>query len=136
MGTIQKRNWAIHRLLGKVYLIAVLFSGSCAVFLSLTTAYEINWPYAFSLQVWVSVWITSSFFAYRYVILKKFKLHKEWMMRSYMVSLAFIIGALILKIPAVNTLGRFADIFPSIFWLSWAVPLYVYDVYLSSARKQ
>jgi uncharacterized membrane protein len=51
----RNRNWAIHRLLGKIYLIAVLISGSCAVYLSLTTAYEINLPYAFSLQIWVSV---------------------------------------------------------------------------------
>jgi hypothetical protein len=67
---------------------------------------------------------------------KKFKLHKEWMMRSYMVSLAFIIGALILKIPLVSNQGSFAEISPSIFWFSWAVPLYIYDLYLAFIRKQ
>lgn len=126
----------LHRLMGKVYLISVLVSGFLAVYLSFTTAYVVNWAYAFSLQVWVSVWLSSSFAAYYFVINKKIKLHKEWMMRSYMVSLAFVISALILKIPYVQGLGSFEEVSPSLFWFGWALPLYIYDLYLSAVRKQ
>jgi uncharacterized membrane protein len=132
----RNANLKLHRFLGKVYLIAVLISGLLAVYLSLTTAYAVNWAYAFSLQVWVSVWLSASFFAYYAVINKKIKLHKEWMARSYMVSLAFVISALILKIPYVQSLGSFEEISPSMFWFGWAVPLYIYDLYLSAVRKQ
>lgn len=134
--TFRNNNLRLHRILGKVYLLSVLVSGSCAVYLSLTTSYEVNWAYAFSAQVWVSVWLSASFIAYSSVINKKIKLHKEWMMRSYIVSLAFVVSALILKIPRVQTLGTFAEISPSFFWFGWAVPLYIYDLYLSSIRKQ
>ncbi len=129
-------NFKIHRMLGKIYLIAVLLSSSLAVYLSCSTAFAVNWAYAFSLQVWVSIWILSSIVAYYSVIKRKIKLHKEWMTRSYIVTLAFVVGALLLKIPFVQNLGSFAEISPSIFWFAWAVPLYIYDLYLTSTRKQ
>jgi uncharacterized membrane protein len=132
----RNNNLRLHRFLGKVYLISVLVSGILAVCLSFTTAYAVNWAYAFSLQVWVSVWLSASFIAYYFVINKKIKLHKEWMARSYMVSLAFVISALILKIPYIQSLGTFEEISPSLFWFGWAVPLYIYDLYLSAVRKQ
>jgi hypothetical protein len=110
-------------------------SGLSAVVLAFTTAYDVNWPYAFSLQVWVTVWISSSFIAYRTAIKKKFRLHKEWMTRSYIVTLAFVISGSILKIPFIQQLGDFAEISPVLFWLGWSVPLYLYEVILSFQRK-
>lgn len=121
-----------HRRLGKAYLILVVLSGACAVLLSVTTAYAVSWAYAFSLQVWVAVWLVASFLAYRSAVRRQFKLHEEWMTRSYVVLLAFVLGALLFKVPAVAALGSFADVSPSIFWFSWAVPLYAYDVYLAT----
>jgi uncharacterized membrane protein len=133
---LRNKHWRLHRNLGKLYLIAVLVSSVCAVYLSFTTAYTINWMYAFSAQVWVSVWITATLVAYVVVRKKKFKLHKEWMVRSYLVTWAFVFSALILKLPFIQAFGSFADISPSIFWFGWAVPLYIYDLYLTYKRKQ
>jgi hypothetical protein len=106
------------------------------VILAFTTAYAINWAYAFSLQVWVSVWISASFIAWRTAIKRQFKLHKEWMTRSYIVTLAFVISGLVVKLPVVQSLGSFADVSPSLFWMGWAVPLYIYEVILTSQQKK
>jgi hypothetical protein len=84
----------------------------------------------------VSVWITATLVAYVVVRQKKFKLHKEWMVRSYLVTWAFVFSALILRLPFIQALGSFADISSSFFWFGWAVPLYIYDLYLSYKRKQ
>ena len=111
-------------------------SSSCAVILAFTTAYEVNWAYAFSLQVWVSVWISATAIAYYAIIKRNVNLHKEWMVRSYIVTLAFIISGLAIKIPYVQNLGTFADISPSFFWMGWSVPLYVYQIVLSSKKKK
>ena len=117
----------LHRGLGKAYLGLVLLSGGAAAVLSFTTAYAEGWPYALSLQVWVIVWLSASALAYRAALHRNFKLHQLWMTRSYIVLFAFVIGALIFKLPPVRALGSLADVGPSIFWFSWAVPLYVYD---------
>lgn len=125
---LRERNWKLHRIIGLLYLLAILASSICAVILACTTAYDVNWPYAFSLQVWVSVWISASGIAYWTAIKRQFKLHKEWMTRSYIVTLAFVVSGLIVKLPVIQRLGSFEDISPSLFWLGWAVPLYIYEV--------
>lgn len=125
---LRNYSWKLHRFIGFIYLLAVLTSGLCAVVLAFTTAYKVNLPYAFSLQIWVSVWVSTTFIAYYAAIKKKFQLHKEWMIRSYIVTVAFVISGLILKIPYVQSLGSFEDISPSLFWFGWAVPLFIYEV--------
>lgn len=132
---LRTYSWKLHRILGTLYLLAVLTSSSCAVILAFTTAYNVNWAYAFSLQVWVSVWISATLIAYYAAIKKRFKLHSQWMARSYIVTLAFVISGLALKLPIVQKLGSFADISPSLFWMGWAVPLYVYEVLQSGKIK-
>jgi hypothetical protein len=127
----RARYIKLHRWVGVGYLLAILVSSACALILSFTTAYAVNWAYAFSAQVWVSVWIISTIIAYRSALQKKFKLHKEWMTRSYIVTLAFIISGLTLKYLLSIGFGTFEDISPSLFWMGWSVPLFVYQVVLS-----
>lgn len=128
---LRKYSPKFHRYAGLLYLLAIATSSICALILAFTTAYEINWPYAFSLQVWVSVWISSTTIAYYAALKKQFKLHKEWMMRSYIVTLAFIISGLSIRLPFVQGLGSFADISPSLFWMGWSVPLFIYELIIS-----
>jgi hypothetical protein len=125
----------IHRALGYLYLLAVMGSSFTAVILSFTTAYEVNWSYAFSLQVWVSVWISATFIAFRAAVKKQFLLHKQWMVRSYMVTIAFVISALILKLPIMAQIGDMGEVSPSVFWFAWSVPLYIYQIILSRKSK-
>lgn len=133
---LRMYSWKLHRIIGLLYLAAILLSSFSAVILAFTTAYAVNWAYAFSLQIWVSVWISSTAIAYYAALKKKFQLHQEWMIRSYLVTLAFILSGLAIKVPAIQSLGSFADISPSFFWMGWSVPLYIYQVILSSrARK-
>ena len=131
---LRNYSWKIHRAIGTLYLLAIVVSSICAMVLAFTTAYAVNWAYAFSLQIWVSVWISSTAIAYYTAVKKQFKLHRQWMTRSYIVTLAFIISGLAVKLPVVQQLGSFADISPSLFWMGWSVPLYVYELILAGKR--
>jgi hypothetical protein len=130
------RYTKLHRWVGVGYLLAILVSSVCAVILSYTTAYEVNWAYAFSAQVWVSVWIISTVIAYWAALKKKFILHQEWMTRSYIVTVAFIVSGLTLKYLLWIGFGKFEDISPSLFWMGWSVPLFVYQVILGMKAKK
>lgn len=121
----------IHRIMGLLYLLAILVSSFCAVILAFTTSYEVNWPYAFSAQVWVSVWIISTAIAYKAAIAGKVMLHKEWMTRSYIVTVAFVVSGSLLKILLAYEFGAFEEISPSLFWFGWSVPLFIYQIILS-----
>jgi hypothetical protein len=133
---LRVRYVKLHRWVGVMYLLAMFVSAVCALILSFTTAYKVNWAYAFSLQVWVSVWIISTALAYWAALKKKFILHKEWMMRSYIVTLAFIVSGLALKYLLSIGFGSFEDISPSLFWMGWSVPLFVYQVILGIKAKK
>jgi hypothetical protein len=133
---LRNFSWKLHRIIGILYLLAVLVSSVSAVVLAFSTAYDVNWAYAFSTQVWVMVWISATVIAYYHALKKNFELHEEWMVRSYIVTLAFIISGLALKTQWVQGLGSFADISPSFFWMGWSVPLYIYQVILSTKPKR
>ena len=132
--TLRLYSAKVHRIIGLLYLLAIMLSSLCAVILAFTTAKEVNWAYAFSLQVWVSVWISSTAVAYYAAVVKQFHLHQQWMVRSYLVTLAFIISGLALKIPAMERIGTFADISPSFFWMGWSVPLFIYQLLLDAKK--
>ncbi len=133
---LRNYSWRIHRMIGFLYLSAVVVSSFCAVILAFTTSYDVNLAYAFSLQIWVSIWISSTGLAYFFAIKKRFKLHQEWMIRSYIVTMAFVISGLIIKTPYIQNLGSLEDISPSLFWFGWAVPLYIYEIIRSSKESK
>ena len=47
----------------------------------------------------------------------------------------YSVSGSLLKLPAVQQLGDFADTSPTFFWLGWAVPLYMYEMVLAYRRK-
>jgi uncharacterized membrane protein len=125
---LRRQSRALHRIAGYVYLIAVLVSSVSALWLAFTTAYEVNWANAFTLQIWASVWITTTLLAYIAVPRRDYKLHEEWMVRSYIVTIAFLISGLLYKLPYIQQLGTYAEVATPLFWMGWSLPLYLYEV--------
>lgn len=134
--TFRNRFLKAHRLLGKFYVISVFVSAASALFLTYTTAKIINFPYVFSLQILIVVWVTCTGFAYWAVRNRKMVQHKEWMTRSYIATLAFIGQAFLFKLPFVQALGTFAEIFPSAVWFSWSIPMFAFQFYLATKQKK
>ena len=133
---LRDKRRVVHRRLGMAYVGAVGISAPCALYLASTTAAEVGWAYVFALQVWAIVWGTSTWLAYRYARRRRIKLHQEWMVRSYLVTIAFVVSALLLKLPFIARRGSFAEVSPSLFWAAWAVPFFAFDIWLSARRKQ
>lgn len=128
-------SYRLHRIVGVLYVAAILVSSTCALVLSFTTAYKVNFPFAFALQIWAAIWISSTAIAYYHAIRKRFKLHEEWMIRSYIITLSFVIQGLLLKTAFVQRLGSFDEISPSFIWMGWTIPLYVYEIVRTSKFK-
>lgn len=132
---LRNFSWKLHRVIGYLYLLAVLVSSLSALILASTTARSISWGYSFTLQVWASVWISATFIAWWTAFRRQFKLHREWMMRSYVVTVAFLVSGFALKIPYVQQLGSFEEVSVPMFWMGWAVPLYAYEIIRTGRSK-
>lgn len=129
---LQRFSWRLHRIIGYVYLLCIAVSGICALILASTTAYKINWGHALTLQVWSSVWLTATGLAFYFALKSLYKLHQEWMTRSYIITIAFLISGFAYKIPFIQELSKTEDIGTPLFAMGWSVPLFIYEILRSS----
>ncbi|MFY0632117.1 MAG: DUF2306 domain-containing protein [Flavobacteriaceae bacterium] len=118
----------LHKKLGKTYLIAILISGISSTVLAWTAALDIHWTWGFSLQILAVVWVISSYMAYISIRKKRIQQHKEWMIRSYIITLAFVLFRMFNDITLMAGLGTFIERAPTIVWASWSIPLFFTEI--------
>jgi uncharacterized membrane protein len=83
---IKRKN--LHRNLGKIYVTTILISGITGIYLSFYAfGGVISKVGFFTLSI---VWLITTFMAYRHIRNKQFKLHENWMYRSYAVTFVAI----------------------------------------------
>lgn len=127
----RNKNLRLHKLLGKIYMICILISFLCALSLTFITTDQVGKMYTVSLWFLLLIWVSSTSMAYLTIRIRKIQEHEEWAVRSYISTFAFIVQNYIIKIPALDTLGSFAEVSPNIFWFSWSIPLFAYQIYLT-----
>jgi hypothetical protein len=121
--------------MGRIYLLAILVAVISSTNLAWTTALNIHWTWAISLQMLAIVWFITAGMAFRFVLLKRFTLHKEWMIRSYVVTFAFVVFRFLNEMPALREMSTFVERGPTIGWVSWAIPLLLTEVILQWNKK-
>ena len=135
-NAFRNKYLTVHRWLGRIYLIAILLGTISATFLAWTSSIKINFSWAFALQVLALAWITTSSMAYISILRRRIFQHKEWMIRSYIVTFAFATFRWLSDLPiAIHLMNNFEERGPTMVWLSWTVPLLVTEIILSWKRK-
>ena len=125
-----------HRLLGKIYLIAILIGSLSSCYLAWTSALAIHWTWGLALQVLGIAWFFTALMAYRAIRKRRIQIHKEWMIRSYVVTFAFVSFRWLVDLPFVIELGNFIERAPTVVWVSWAIPLFITEIILQWNKKQ
>jgi hypothetical protein len=125
----------VHRWMGRLYLTGILIGTISSVALALTTGMAIHLSWAISLMVLAFAWISTAGMAFRFILLKRINLHKEWMVRSYVVTFAFVLDRWISSQPFFNELGPFQEIGPTVVWVSWTIPLLITETILQWNKK-
>jgi uncharacterized membrane protein len=123
----------LHRALGKLYVAAV-FAGSIGGFyLALTI--RGNPPYAAGLFTLCVAWVVTTSMAVLAIRRRNVAQHREWMVRSYAVTFAFVtfrFGVDVLTsqgLSATDSQGIMA-------WACWAVPLLLLEPLLQLRRMR
>ena len=125
-----------HRWLGRTYLTAILIGTISATYLAWTTAISVNFSWAFSLQCLAFAWITTAAMAFISVMRGRILQHKEWMIRSYVVTFAFVNFRWLSDLPIAHQLMKtFEERGPTMVWLSWTIPLLITEIVLSWKKK-
>jgi uncharacterized membrane protein len=125
-----------HRWLGRIYLTAILIATISATYIAWTTAIQVNFSWAFSLQMLAFAWIVTASMAYLSVMKGRIIQHKEWMIRSYVVTFAFVNFRWLNELTIVkNLMPEFEERGATIIWLSWTIPLLITEIVLSWKKK-
>jgi hypothetical protein len=88
---LRKHNPGLHRTLGKVYVVAVLIGASFATYIDLTVDAHTNWMIAAGYLSHPLAWGLTAFIAYRTAVTRSFNVHRQWMIRSYLITFTFVL---------------------------------------------
>jgi len=127
---LRDRNPAVHRITGYIYLTGILIGGCGAWYMATFTT-----PRSFGIALYsltAAWWITVGM-AFLAIRRGRIAAHKEWMIRGYVVTLAFVAFRWIEASPLLGDLGSEARNV-TIGWACWAVPLLITEVALQWRR--
>ncbi len=127
---IRLRWPRFHRLLGRVYVLGSLIAAPAAFRLALGSECELC---VLPLAILASLWFGTTLISFLAVRRRAFALHRQFMIRSYVLMCAFVIIRLTDNVSLPFEIGD-AEARRSVFeWLCWVVPLLVTEVILSWA---
>lgn len=127
----RNRFMNVHRWTGRLYVLGVLIGSIGAFLMSTTSEQSLGFGFAFSLFALAVAWVITTGAAFFAIICRKIKLHKEWMIRSYIVTLAFVTFRILSDYVPYESWGLDpADFITAMAWSSWVFPLMIAEVIL------
>ena len=132
---LRRNAVALHRLLGKAYILCALFSSLTGLVISFHSPCVMAVA-GTSLQC--TAWFTATLLAYLCILKRRVAQHRKWMMRSYALVLAaplVRIGFYGLQLLQIAYAQRFEVYYSLLVWMGF-VPLMMIEVYLRSPISQ
>jgi uncharacterized membrane protein len=121
-----------HRRLGRVYVASVGVAAAAAFYLSTHT--ELGWVTGAGLTGLGIAWVVTTTLGVVAIGRGLVDQHREWMIRSYVVTFAFVtFRALFLALQAAD-IGTLPEQLAACSWFCWAVPLIVTEAVLQGRK--
>jgi len=130
-NTLRKRYVQAHRWMGRVYLTGILVGsiGGAYMGLMVSPLKAFGW----SLEFLALAWFVTALMAFIAVKRRQFVLHREWMIRSYVVTFAFVLFRIGTRNHVFGSLGPEMSVV-MLAWVVTAGPLLFTDVVLRWPR--
>ena len=129
---LRRRNLKIHRWTGRLFLLGVAMGIAGSVGLMATTTY--GWAFAVGLAGLASAWLVTTGMAYYSIRKGLVELHKEWMIRAYVVTFAFVTIRILSDYGPTSRLLPENDRSITISWACWVVPLAITEMIFQLRR--
>ncbi len=122
---LRQKALGVHRWTGSLYLVGVAVGVTGAGLMAYFTQPR---NFGISLGFLALAWVLCTGVAYLAILRGLVDLHKQWMIRSYIVTFAFVTFRLITDHPPANHWGTGADRAATVTWACWVVPMMGYEV--------
>lgn len=129
---INRRAMRVHRVLGFIYVASVGLGAIAAFYLAAHT--ELGWGFGAGITGLGVAWIVTTGFAVAAIRRSAIEQHREWMIRSYVVTFAFVTFRALWGALQAARIGTLQEQLAVCSWFCWAVPLLVTEALLQSRR--
>jgi len=122
----------IHRRLGLVYMLAVLFSSAAAYYLAFHT--DVGVVFGAGLAGLATAWLVTTGLAFAAIKRQLYDQHKEWMIRSYVVTTGFVSFRAVFPLLQSSGIADAGAAAAMAAWGCWAVPLLITEAVLQGRK--
>jgi len=122
----------LHRWTGRLFLSGVAI-GSIGAF-RIAVVDSAGWAFGFALFALALAWVITASVALYAILSGRIEIHKEWMVRTYVVTFAFVTFRLLNDFSPLSRLQPDSDRLVTIAWACWVIPLLVTEVILQLRR--
>ena len=128
----KNRRIDVHRKLGLVYMGAIAVSVTAAFYLATHTS--LGWVFGAGLGGLAVAWIITTGLAFVAVRRGLLQQHQEWMIRSYVVTFAFVFFRILAGILQATGVGSLPEQLAAASWFCWAAPLLITEAILQGRK--
>ena len=121
-SNLRRKRKGLHRVIGKIYITAVLISGICGIYIAQYATGGISNVIGFTISG--IVWLATTILAYQAIRNGKIKAHEGFMVYSYAVCFSAVTLRIWLPI-LIFIMGEFEPAYLIVGWLSWVPNLIV-----------
>jgi predicted membrane protein DUF2306 len=129
---LTDRSVKAHRRLGLVYIGSVVSGSVAGYYLAFNTTF--GWVFGTGLACLATAWIVTTGLAFAAIRRHLYEQHKEWMIRSYVVTTAFVTFRLFFELLRWTAIGTIVERLTAMAWLCWAIPLLVTEAVLQGRK--
>lgn len=123
---LRRRNLTFHRWTGRLFLLGVAMGVTGSIGLAVTTTN--GWAFETALMGLASAWAVTAGMAYVSIRKGLVDIHKEWMIRAYVVTFAFVTFRYMQAYSPMSRLRPESDRDTTIAWACWVVPLAITEM--------
>ena len=130
----RMRYARLHRLTGRIFLCGVAVGSIGAYRMAIATTF--GWAFGFALLALATAWVTTAGMAFYAILKGQVQIHKEWMVRAYVVTFAFVTFRVLNDYYPGPRLQPDNDRAITVGWVCWALPLLFTELILQLRRMR
>lgn len=128
---LRRKYLPAHRWLGRVYVVSVTIGGIAGLALATKSTGGLVTHFGFGMMA--VCWVGSTVTAYRYIRAKNVAAHRDWMLRSYALTLAAVTLRIYLGISQAYGMD-FVTAYQAISWMCWVPNLLIVEWFIIGRR--
>ena len=129
---LRERYRAAHRWTGRLYLTSVAVGVTSACYMSFHAV--LGWTLGVATFFLGVAWVVTTGMAWAAILRRRVSIHREWMIRSYVVTFAFVFFRALFASPLFVGSGTLEERSTALLWMSLFVPLLITEVVLQQQR--